>query len=94
MSRLALSLSRLADAVDAGNSSPTDDGKGMKRVRNASDSLTGRFSANAGRDQRSTAVDALATQLRDEGAKSFVKSWNDLMAVISSKSAALEAVAR
>ncbi|HEX2521533.1 MAG TPA: hypothetical protein VHP35_05350 [Terriglobia bacterium] len=66
----------------------------MKRVRNASDSLTGRFSANAGRDQKSTACDALATQLQDEGAKSFVKSWNDLMAVISSKRAALEAVAR
>ena len=27
-------------------------------------------------------VDALAAQLQDEGAKSFVKSWNDLMAVI------------
>jgi transaldolase len=39
-------------------------------------------------------VDALAAQLQDEGAKSFVKSWNELMAVISSKSAALkEAVA-
>jgi len=31
-------------------------------------------------------VDALAAQLQDEGAKSFVKSWNDLLAVISSKS--------
>ena len=36
-------------------------------------------------------VDALAAQLQDEGAESFVKSWNDLMAVISSKSAALTA---
>ena len=34
-------------------------------------------------------IDALATQLQDEGAKSFVKSWNELMAVIASKSAAL-----
>ena len=34
-------------------------------------------------------VDALAAQLQDEGAKSFVKSWNDLMTVIASKSAAL-----
>jgi hypothetical protein len=34
-------------------------------------------------------ADALATQLQEEGAKSFVKSWNDLMAVIMSKSAAL-----
>jgi transaldolase len=33
--------------------------------------------------------DALAAQLQDEGAKSFVKSWNELMAVIASKSAAL-----
>ena len=32
-------------------------------------------------------VDALAAQLQEEGAKSFVKSWNDLMAVISSKCA-------
>src|SRR6202142_2623858 len=33
-------------------------------------------------------VDALATQLQDEGAKSFVESWNDLMSCIESKSAA------
>lgn len=38
-------------------------------------------------------VDALAAQLQDEGAKSFVKSWNELMAVIASKSAALKPVA-
>jgi len=35
-------------------------------------------------------IDALAAQLQDEGAKSFVKSWNDLMAVITSKSVALK----
>jgi transaldolase len=35
-------------------------------------------------------VDALAAQLQDEGAKSFVKSWDDLMAVIASKSALLQ----
>ena len=34
-------------------------------------------------------VDALAARLQDEGAKSFVKSWNELMAVIASKSATL-----
>jgi hypothetical protein len=28
-------------------------------------------------------------QLQDEGAKSLVKSWNELMAVITSRSAAL-----
>ena len=40
-------------------------------------------------------IDGLAAQLQDEGAKSFVKSWNELMAVITSKSAALkEAAAR
>ena len=36
-------------------------------------------------------VDALAAQLQDEGARSFVQSWNELMAVIASKSAALAA---
>ncbi len=36
-------------------------------------------------------VDALAAQLQDEGAKSFVNSWNELMEVITSKSAALKA---
>jgi transaldolase len=35
-------------------------------------------------------VDALGAQLQDEGAKSFVKSWNDLMDVIASKTAALK----
>ena len=38
-------------------------------------------------------VNALAAQLQDEGAKSFVKSWNDLMDVINSKSAVLKASA-
>jgi transaldolase len=36
-------------------------------------------------------VDALGTQLQEEGAGSFVKSWNDLMECIASKSAALKA---
>ena len=35
-------------------------------------------------------IDALAARLQAEGAKSFVASWNDLMAVIGSKSAALK----
>ena len=34
-------------------------------------------------------LDALAAQLQTEGAASFVKSWNGLMGVIASKSAAL-----
>jgi transaldolase len=33
---------------------------------------------------------ALAAQLQTEGAKSFVKSWNELLAVIASKSNALK----
>ena len=35
-------------------------------------------------------VHAMSRQLQDEGAKSFVKSWNDLLGVISSKSALLK----
>jgi len=35
-------------------------------------------------------VHALSRQLQDEGAKSFVKSWNDLLGVISSKSTLLK----
>jgi len=38
-------------------------------------------------------VDALAMQLQEEGARSFVKSWNDLMTVIDSKSSALKLAA-
>jgi transaldolase len=35
-------------------------------------------------------IDALATQLQDEGAKSFVKSWNDLLVCIASKCETVE----
>jgi len=38
-------------------------------------------------------IDRLALQLQEEGAKSFVASWNELMAVITSKSAALSQAA-
>jgi transaldolase len=38
-------------------------------------------------------VDGLADQLQEEGAKSFVKSWNELMSVIASKSEALKKAA-
>ncbi len=34
-------------------------------------------------------VDSLATRLQDEGAQAFVKSWNELLAVMASKRAAL-----
>ena len=73
-------LNALADHGELGTILPADGGD--------CEEVLAQF-AQAGID-----VDALAAQLQDEGAKSFVKSWNDLMAVISSKSAALEAVAR
>jgi transaldolase len=38
-------------------------------------------------------IDTLATRLQDEGAKSFVSSWNDLLDVIATKSAALRTAA-
>jgi transaldolase len=38
-------------------------------------------------------IDALATRLQDEGAVAFDKSWDELMSVIASKSAALEKAA-
>ncbi len=38
-------------------------------------------------------VDALAAQLQDEGAKSFIRSWEELMAVIDSKASALKETA-
>ena len=35
-------------------------------------------------------LEVLATQLQIEGAKAFVKSWEELLAVIASKSIALK----
>jgi transaldolase len=35
-------------------------------------------------------IDALGSQLQEEGAKSFVKSWEDLLACITSKREALK----
>jgi transaldolase len=43
--------------------------------------------------QAAVNVDSLAARLQNEGAKSFVKSWNELLAVIASKSAALKRIA-
>ena len=68
-------LNALADHGDIGESLPPDGGDG--------EALLARF-AGAGID-----IDALATQLQDEGAKAFVSSWNDLMTVIAGKRAAL-----
>jgi transaldolase len=69
-------LKALADHGVVGATMPTDGGD--------SDEVLARF-AGAGID-----VQALAAQLQDEGAESFVKSWNDLMGVIMSKSSVLK----
>jgi transaldolase len=69
-------LMALADHGEAGAILPTDGG-------DCEEILAG--FAKAGVD-----VDALAAQLQADGAKSFVSSWNELLAVIDSKSAALK----
>jgi transaldolase len=72
-------LKALADHGEVGTILPADGGD--------CEEVLARF-AKAGID-----VDALAAQLQNEGAKSFVASWNELMAVITSKSAALKRTA-
>jgi transaldolase len=69
-------LKALADHGEIGKSLRADGGDGEKVLRQFTE---------AGVD-----IDALAAQLQDEGAKSFVKSWNDLMDVIGFKSASLK----
>jgi transaldolase len=73
-------LKALATHTELGELLPTDGGN--------CEEVLAQF-AKAGVD-----VDALAAQLQSEGAESFVKSWNDLMTVISSKSASLDKSAR
>jgi transaldolase len=68
-------LKALADHGAIGEMLPADGGD--------CEEVLARF-ARAGID-----VDALAAQLQDEGAKSFVGSWQELMGVIAGKSAAL-----
>ena len=68
-------LKALAEHTDVGSPLPADGGD--------CEEVLAKF-AQAGID-----VDALAAELQDQGAKSFDKSWNDLMGVIASKSAAL-----
>jgi transaldolase len=68
-------LKALADHGDVGTVLPADGGDYQQ--------MLAQF-AKAGID-----VDGLAGQLQEEGANAFVKSWNDLTAVIKSKSAAL-----
>jgi transaldolase len=68
-------LKALAEHSELGALLPADGGD--------CEAVLARF-ARAGID-----IDALAAQLQEEGAKSFVKSWHELMEVIASKSAAL-----
>jgi transaldolase len=72
-------LKALADHGELGPALPADGGDCETILRQFS---------NAGVD-----VDALAAQLQNEWAAAFVKSWNDLLAVIASKSAALQRAA-
>src|SRR5580704_765654 len=69
-------LKALADHGELGATLPADGGD--------CEEVLAQF-AQAGID-----IGALAQQLQDEGAKSFVKSWEDLMGVIALKSAALK----
>jgi len=68
-------LKALATHTELGELLPADGGD--------CEEVLGQFAA-AGVD-----VDALAAKLQQQGAEAFVKSWEDLMAVISSKSASL-----
>jgi transaldolase len=68
-------LKALADHGDIGRMLPADGGD--------CETVLAEF-AKAGIDPG-----ALGAQLQDEGAKSFVKSWNELLTVIASKSATL-----
>ena len=72
-------LKALADHGELGDILPADGGD--------CEDVLAEF-AKAGID-----IDALASRLQEEGAASFVKSWDELMAVIVSKSAALEKAA-
>ena len=72
-------MKALADHGELGSIPPADGGD--------CEEVLAKF-AKAGID-----VDALAAQLQDEGPKSFVKSWNELLQVITSKSAVLKKAA-
>jgi transaldolase len=69
-------LKALAEHEDVGLTIPTDGGNSEEELA--------RF-AGANID-----VHVLSRELQEEGAKSFVQSWNDLMDVIGSKSSALK----
>jgi transaldolase len=68
-------LLALADHGEVGGTLPVDGGDG--------EAVFKQF------EKAGVGVDALAAKLQDEGAKSFVASWNELLGVIASKSAVL-----
>ncbi len=68
-------LKALADHGEVGRMLPVDGGD--------CEEVLAQF-AKAGVD-----INAFAARLQDDGAKAFVKSWNELLAVIASKSASL-----
>jgi len=72
-------LKALAEHTELGSILPADGGD--------CEEVLAQF-AKAGID-----IDALAARLQDEGAKAFVKSWNELMEVIVSKTAAIRKTA-
>src|SRR5262245_25901964 len=72
-------LLALADQNELGSILPADGGD--------SEEVLAQF-RDAGID-----IDALATQLQDEGAKAFVKSWKELLSVIDSKTPGLKRAA-
>jgi transaldolase len=73
-------LKALAEHTELGSILPADGGDCEK--------VLAQF-AQAGID-----IDALAAQLQDDGAKSFVKSWEELMGVIASKVATIQVPAK
>jgi transaldolase len=68
-------LKALADHGDIGGTLPADGGDADEELAQFADAKID--------------VDALSRRLQDEGAQSFVKSWNELIGVIGSKSEAL-----
>jgi transaldolase len=72
-------LKALAQRTEIGGSMPADGGD--------CEAVLARF-VKAGIE-----IDALAAQLQDEGAKSFVKSWQELLGMIAKKSSDLGAAA-
>jgi len=69
-------LKALATHDELGEFLPTDGGN--------CEEVLGQFA------RESIDVDALGAQLQNEGTETFVKSWNDLLAIISSKCASLD----